>query len=578
MKKLVVLSIAIMLLVSLPALALRKFNIRTAWVDDITSSSQYVIPHNNPKLPTIGTQIGTTYMDWPCNGNVMNQISADNDGGIHFSWTFLDASLAGSSRRYMYNYRGADGSYLGPTVFADIAGARWGSSTCTHDGIGMATYYYTDGANYPPMFSYDAGAGLGVFTTIGIDTADANAQWAGAWWNRIARNRSTVNSDTIYVASQGPGGNGTCFNRSFDMGATWQGTWTDISFDGTMGFRTDFPSQQIAAGSGGRLAVAVADSYSQQIYRISEDYGATWGNVQIAVDPLTSDPYGDTVVPYIHTQLFFDNNNVLHIVNGYYSYNFNHTGDSTLTYQGILHWSENTGLTYVTRALASNTWYSTNALNDAWPNMCQTADGRLVIVYAHFDSTDMSAAGIANGEIYAVASEDGGATWGTPVNVTNSPTPGAAAGACEDDVYPDCVAFGDSVHIIWLNSPDAGQGWSYGYGTVTENYYYHAVIAAPPTGVNGGPATQTPGIFALNQNRPNPVTRNAEISFSLPRAGEYSLRVFNVAGQTVKEFRGQGKAGANSLSWNAKDAPAGIYFYKLTSGGNTATRKLVVVK
>jgi len=98
-----------------------------------------------------------------------------------------------------------------------------------------------------------------------------------------------------------------------------------------------------------------------------------------------------------------------------------------------------------------------------------------------------------------------------------------------------------------------------------------------PDGVSGHPTHNT-FRFALNQNRPNPVNNNTQISFSLPRAQDYSLRIYNVAGQTVQEFRGQGQAGVNSINWNASRVPNGIYFYKLTSGGQSSTKRLVVVK
>ncbi|HBE73296.1 MAG TPA: hypothetical protein DDW31_04290 [candidate division Zixibacteria bacterium] len=94
----------------------------------------------------------------------------------------------------------------------------------------------------------------------------------------------------------------------------------------------------------------------------------------------------------------------------------------------------------------------------------------------------------------------------------------------------------------------------------------------------GGPTAQPTHKLALNQNRPNPVRANTEISFSLPKAGDYSLKIYNVTGQTVKEFRGQGQAGANSVSWNAGKVTNGIYFYKLSSGGSTAAKRMVVVK
>lgn len=96
-------------------------------------------------------------------------------------------------------------------------------------------------------------------------------------------------------------------------------------------------------------------------------------------------------------------------------------------------------------------------------------------------------------------------------------------------------------------------------------------------GVAGGPA-QPKYAFSLLPNYPNPVRGQTTLSFSLPKAQDFSLKIYNVAGQTVKEFSGRGKAGINTISWNASKVPNGVYFYKLTSGGNAETKKLVVVK
>jgi N-acetylneuraminic acid mutarotase len=99
-----------------------------------------------------------------------------------------------------------------------------------------------------------------------------------------------------------------------------------------------------------------------------------------------------------------------------------------------------------------------------------------------------------------------------------------------------------------------------------------------PTGVAGGPTGVTKAVFALMPNFPNPVTGRTTLSFSLPKAQAYSLKVFNIAGQMVKSFDGQGHAGANSVSWDASRSGAGVYFFQLASGGQSATRKLVVLR
>jgi hypothetical protein len=98
-----------------------------------------------------------------------------------------------------------------------------------------------------------------------------------------------------------------------------------------------------------------------------------------------------------------------------------------------------------------------------------------------------------------------------------------------------------------------------------------------PSGIEGKP-TDGNRSFALNQNRPNPVNGNTSISFSLPKAGEYSLKIYNVAGQVVSNINGRGQVGINNVSWNSRNTSNGVYFYQLNAAGKTATRKMVVIK
>jgi hypothetical protein len=104
--------------------------------------------------------------------------------------------------------------------------------------------------------------------------------------------------------------------------------------------------------------------------------------------------------------------------------------------------------------------------------------------------------------------------------------------------------------------------------------YLHVV----GTGVSGGPSQPLSYAFGLNANRPNPVSGKTTFSFTLPRAQDYALKVYNIAGQQVASFAGKGQAGPNSVNWNTGKNGAGVYFYQLASGGMSATRKLVVLR
>ena len=97
------------------------------------------------------------------------------------------------------------------------------------------------------------------------------------------------------------------------------------------------------------------------------------------------------------------------------------------------------------------------------------------------------------------------------------------------------------------------------------------------SGVTGDRLAASPA-FKLNQSWPNPVRDNATISFSLPRSGTYSLKVYNVAGQVVRTISGSGNAGMNTVNVNGRNLSNGVYFYQLNAAGSTATKKMVVLK
>ena len=77
---------------------------------------------------------------------------------------------------------------------------------------------------------------------------------------------------------------------------------------------------------------------------------------------------------------------------------------------------------------------------------------------------------------------------------------------------------------------------------------------------------------------PNPFSGHTDLSFSLPRAGAVSLRVYNVAGQLVATLlEGEGRAGVNHVSFSARNLPAGMYFTRLQLGHEQVVRSVILV-
>ena len=85
--------------------------------------------------------------------------------------------------------------------------------------------------------------------------------------------------------------------------------------------------------------------------------------------------------------------------------------------------------------------------------------------------------------------------------------------------------------------------------------------------------------FALLPNYPNPFNPVTTIGFSLPDAQMVTLSVYNLVGQQVvtlvnKEL----PAGYHAINWHAENMASGVYLSKLSSGGKTITRKMLLMK
>ncbi|MEO8167030.1 MAG: choice-of-anchor B family protein [bacterium] len=90
-----------------------------------------------------------------------------------------------------------------------------------------------------------------------------------------------------------------------------------------------------------------------------------------------------------------------------------------------------------------------------------------------------------------------------------------------------------------------------------------------------------PAVYALEQNYPNPFNPSTKINFALKSAGYTTLTVYNLLGQEVKKLvSGTLPAGRHTVEFNATagEIPSGMYFYSLTSGGFSETRKMVIMK
>jgi hypothetical protein len=107
------------------------------------------------------------------------------------------------------------------------------------------------------------------------------------------------------------------------------------------------------------------------------------------------------------------------------------------------------------------------------------------------------------------------------------------------------------------------------------------VVSTEFAAFNGAPviADVMPADFQLHQNYPNPFNPVTNIKVEIPVKGaEWKLNIYNVTGQLVQSFNGVSSTGFEEVAWDASGVSSGVYFYKLTSGDFSATKKAVLLK
>jgi hypothetical protein len=149
-----------------------------------------------------------------------------------------------------------------------------------------------------------------------------------------------------------------------------------------------------------------------------------------------------------------------------------------------------------------------------------------------------------------------------------------------------------TIAVIDASNDPNGKTYSYTDNTAAPltDYYYRL----GDKDVNGNIAWNGPVLVtsrgemitsvSLSPCSPNPCREAAKISYTLPKDGDVSLKVYDVSGRVVRVLEtGNRKGGVHDMIWDLKDesgrcAANGIYFYRLCVGNQTLTQKLTVVR
>jgi len=120
-------------------------------------------------------------------------------------------------------------------------------------------------------------------------------------------------------------------------------------------------------------------------------------------------------------------------------------------------------------------------------------------------------------------------------------------------------------------------------GNVPDEFY---VISHAGSGVTSVPVSGAirADDFTLAQNYPNPFNPSTIIAFSLAHPASIKLVITGILGREYRTLvNGFMAAGSHRVAWDGRDEagqalPGGIYFYRLTAGKHTLSRRLILLK
>jgi hypothetical protein len=127
-------------------------------------------------------------------------------------------------------------------------------------------------------------------------------------------------------------------------------------------------------------------------------------------------------------------------------------------------------------------------------------------------------------------------------------------------------------------------GYSFSYSRGGSDLYLARLSADQGTPVDDPDTNILPDGYSLEQNYPNPFNLSTTIRFSVARLTTVRLTIFNILGQSVREWTlPHVSQGTYSVEWDGitttgQTAASGVYLYRVEGGPLVDCRKMVLLK
>ncbi len=540
--------------------------------------------------------VGTSIYDLQTNNSIQNRIIAD-DAGVAACFTF-SATNSGDTypdRGTGYNYRTA-GAWQ-DDITQRVESMRTGWTSLLHPANGSEV-----------LMNHSGSAGIKVWTRAAVGTGNwvnsmvPAASGFGMFWPRATTGGADGNSIHMICLSDPNAGaytNGMTgailYNRSTDGGATWDLTEVLLPGEEDLSLVEGFSADTYAIHArGSKIAIACFGDLQDSYIWISNDNGSSWTRSTIWDFPIDNyvidmgtdvelDGVQDTILSSDGAgAVFIDASGTAHAAFGTMFYT-DDLGviDSVYSYfplaGSIAYWNESM-VDPATEVLEIGTSPDVDATIPAattevgqygnsgiasHPQLAEAADGTIFCSYQAVNENYFNGAEYLR-HIYAVKSDDGGATWTAPSDIT----PDLAEDGYEY-VYASMApfAYGDKIHLIvqrdfepgiHVQPEDAAD-------PVTDNDHIYVCVSLDLVNVEEGAMAKT--VFSVF---PNPTT--SELNIQLPANENGVIRIFNANGQLVTSFNnfnnGTAKVDVSNLA-------NGVYDVQYQNANGTSNARFV---
>ncbi|MBI4535292.1 MAG: T9SS type A sorting domain-containing protein [Ignavibacteriae bacterium] len=541
-----------------------------------TESGQKPPPssHVTPLSPPVGVYTTLNgFFDYQSNGGACQHIRVNPaNGNIHVIYMISEDSLdsGGPTRGTVYAFSSDGGSSWNNFSNVRVPIRRSGYPSLDllqgpNQGLPVIANHNVVSVLQSTLF-VDAPEGTGTFAELIPPLIMPPMTGGEPIWPHVA---GAADGSIVFHASinnQLPTGGGgpNYLTRTSDFGISWSPLWMQFPppFNDPGGA---YPTIANGTGRVGTFNLAPGDG---AYWLESTDNGATWPSMATTIYPATRVVGSDTLSNWVGGDVIYNGEIAL------FAMNTSRTdGEGGFFYAGsrIEFWSQATG--FVDAVPWDSTLYLSQMVGQAFHlsmgyPVLGLSGSTIALVYMAFQP-DTGAGGFNYGDVWYVLSNDGGFTWTSPTNITNTPNlderypsisrwnePGELNITWQEDTQPGAHAFGDNAPI-----------------SRSSQVFLKMIL----TDVNGH--GEVPNHFVLRQNYPNPFNPATKISYTIPTGSSVRLSVYNTLGQEVETLADEYRnAGTYEVTFSGESLASGVYFYRLKAGPHTESKKMTLLR